>query len=180
MLLSDGGIAAALDSGELAISLYDEARLQPSSYDVTLGDSFAAYPSEVRVIDPRRPPKVRPLFPDGANGLYLLPGMFMLATTAEHIGLGPGVAARVEGKSTLGRCGLAIHTTAGFIDPGFCGQVTLELSNVGPAAIRLTPGMPIGQLCLFRLDAKARRPYGTDGLGSHYQGQSGASGPRAD
>lgn len=138
--------------------------IQPASYELTLGTSIAV-----------------PATIDGqwrnftVDEFELNPGEFMLATTAECVTLNPQIAARLEGKSSLARQGLVVHSTAGFIDPGFSGQITLELSNVGPWPIWLTAGMRIGQLTFEEVHGKVERPYGTESLGSHYQGQTGAT-----
>lgn len=180
MLLSDGDMRAAIERQALRIDPFREDRLQPASYDVTLSGDFLAIDTQT-VVDPldRATLTTNKKFVPTGSWLDILPGRFYLATTVEVVGLDASLAARVEGKSTLGRCGLAIHTTAGWIDPGFTGQVTLELSNVGPAPIRLRPGMAIGQLCVFALRTPSDRPYGSPGLGSHYQGQVGTTGPRS-
>jgi dCTP deaminase len=109
----------------------------------------------------------------------LHPGEFVLASTYELVTLPDDVAARLEGKSSLGRLGLLTHSTAGFIDPGFSGHVTLELSNVATLPIMLWPGMKIGQLCFFRLSSPAEHPYGSDLMGSRYQGQRGPTASRS-
>jgi dCTP deaminase len=109
----------------------------------------------------------------------LHPGEFVLGATFEAVTLPDDVAARLEGKSSLGRLGLLTHSTAGFIDPGFSGHVTLELSNVATLPITLWPGMKIGQLCFFRLSSPAEHPYGSDASGSRYQGQRGPTASRS-
>lgn len=176
MLLSDGGIIEALESGALDVDSIDLDDIQPSSVDVHLGDELLVYPDGVTVIDPSAVTPMRSV--PIVGHLDLAPGEFALASTREAVRLGATLAARVEGKSSLGRCGLAIHTTAGWIDPGFEGTVTLELSNVSGRPIRLRAGMPIGQLCVYWLDAPARRPYGSPGLRSRYQGQRGVTAAR--
>ena len=103
----------------------------------------------------------------------------MLASTYELVALGPGIAARLEGKSSLGRLGLLTHSTAGVIDPGFSGHVTLELSNMATLPVKLWPGMKIGQLCFFRLSSPAEHPYGSAQYGSRYQGQRGPTASRS-
>jgi dCTP deaminase len=117
--------------------------------------------------------------PDGQEPFILHPGEFVLASTYELVSLPDDVAARLEGKSSLGRLGLLTHSTAGFIDPGFSGHVTLELSNVATLPIKLWPGMKIGQLCLFRLSSPAEHPYGSAGSGSRYQNQRGPTASRS-
>lgn len=162
MILSDVSLRAELDAGTLVIDPPPaDAAIQPASIDLHLGDQIRwTYL-----------PKPRPIV--GRFGLG--PGMFVLGHTAETVTVPAHLVAQLNGKSSLGRLGLAIHITAGFIDPGFHGQITLELHNCSSQAIWLTPGMPIGQLVLMRLTAPAERPYGSPGLGSHYQGQTGAT-----
>jgi dCTP deaminase len=174
-LQSDGGIVRARVHQGLTIEPWDAAEVQPCSYDVRLANEFRVYDTEHHDhIDPatEQPGLMRRLRvpPDGY--FELAPGGFTLARTAERFKLPPHLAARVEGKSSIGRLGMGIHTTAGFIDPGFEGTITLELWSMAPLPIRLRPGMRIGQLCLFRLDAAAQRPYGSAGLRSRYQGQT--------
>ncbi len=127
------------------------------------------------MIDPAedQPDLTRLVEPDGDDPFVLHPGEFALGSTYEAVTLPDDVAARLEGKSSLGRLGLLTHSTAGFIDPGFTGHVTLELSNVATLPIKLWPGMKIGQLCFFRLSSPAEHPYGSGAYGSRYQGQRG-------
>jgi dCTP deaminase len=116
---------------------------------------------------------------DGEDPFILHPGEFVLGSTYEVVSLPDDVAARVEGKSSLGRLGLLTHATAGFVDPGFSGHVTLELANVATLPIKLYPGMKIGQLCFFRLSSPAEHPYGSEKYGSRYQGQRGPTPSRS-
>lgn len=179
MLLSDHDLAEALRLGSLGIEPYDPVLMQPSSIDVRLDRHALVWPTGngIGVIDPA---VHNPMVTVDLNGPgHLMPGQMMLGSTLECITVGAGLAARVEGKSSLGRLGLAVHVTAGFIDPGFSGHVTLELVNHAPKPIRLYPGMRIGQLCVFRLSSPARRGYGADGLASHYQGQRGPTASRS-
>lgn len=174
-LQSDGGIVRARAHQGLTIEPWCAAEVQPCSYDVRLANEFRVYDTERHDhIDPavEQPDLMRRLRvpPDGY--FELAPGGFALARTVERFRLPSHLAARVEGKSSIGRLGMGVHTTAGFIDPGFEGTITLELWSVAPLPIRLRPGMKIGQLCLFALDGPARRPYGHPGLGSRYQGQA--------
>jgi dCTP deaminase len=133
------------------------------------------------VIDPAedQPDLTRLVEVDGDEALILHPGEFVLGSTFEAVTLPDDVAARLEGKSSLGRLGLLTHSTAGFIDPGFTGHVTLELSNVATLPIKLWPGMKIGQLCFFRLSSAAEHPYGSSVYGSRYQGQRGPTASRS-
>lgn len=150
--------------------------IQPSSVDVHLDRFFRLFNNhKYPVIDPAADqPELTRLVDVSAEGsLILHPGEFVLGSTYEKVTLADDVAARLEGKSSLGRLGLLTHSTAGFIDPGFSGHVTLELSNTATMPILLYPGMKIGQLCFFDLSSPALHPYGSQGLGSHYQGQRG-------
>ncbi|HBJ72812.1 MAG TPA: dCTP deaminase [Actinobacteria bacterium] len=176
MLLSDGDIRAELESGRVAVEPFSEAMIQPSSIDVRLDRWFRVFENhKYSFIDPRmeQPELTRLLEPEGEEGFILHPGEFVLGSTYEIVSLPDDIAGRLEGKSSLGRLGLLTHSTAGFIDPGFSGHVTLELSNVANLPIVLYPGMKIGQLCLFRLSSPAEHPYGSEKYGSRYQGQRG-------
>ena len=163
MLLSDKDIRAEIDAGRVRIDPYDESMVQPSSVDVRLDRYF-------RVFENHRYPHIDPSIeqvdltrlvePDGDEPFILHPGEFVLASTYEVCTLPDDVAARVEGKSSLGRLGLLTHATAGFVDPGFSGHVTLELANVATLPIKLYPGMKIGQFCFFRLSSPSEHPYG--------------------
>lgn len=175
MLLSDRDLTAALKAGTLTVDPYTPTLLQPASIDVRLSRLFRVFDNHTGThIDPATPsePLTRLVHADG-DGFILHPGEFVLGATMETIGVGPELAARLEGKSSLGRLGLLVHSTAGFIDPGFEGHITLELSNVATLPIRLHPGMRIGQLCVMALSSPALHPYGSPGLGSRYQGQQG-------
>ena len=176
MLLSDRDIRAELEAGRVALEPYDEAMLQPSSVDVRLDRLFRVFENHrYPHIDPRehQPDLTRLVEPEKDEPFVLHPGEFVLGSTYEVVTLPDDIAGRLEGKSSLGRLGLLTHSTAGFIDPGFSGHVTLELSNVANLPILLYPGMKIGQLCLFRLSSPAEHPYGSDRYGSRYQGQRG-------
>ncbi len=176
MLLSDRDIRAELDSGRVVLDPYDADMVQPSSVDVRIDRYFRLFDNhKYPVIDPAQaqPDLTRLVEVAGDEAFVLHPGEFVLASTYEVVSLPDDVAARLEGKSSLGRLGLLTHSTAGFIDPGFSGHVTLELSNVATLPIKLWPGMKIGQLCFFRLSSPAEHPYGSSGYGSRYQGQRG-------
>ncbi|GAA3843126.1 dCTP deaminase [Sphaerisporangium flaviroseum] len=182
MLLSDRDICAEIESGRVKIDPFDAEMVQPSSVDVRLDRFF-------RVFENHRYPHIDPAIeqaeltrlvePDGDEPFILHPGEFVLASTYEVIGLPDDIAGRLEGKSSLGRLGLLTHSTAGFIDPGFEGHVTLELSNVATLPIKLWPGMKIGQLCMFRLSSPTEHPYGSAKYGSRYQGQRGPTPSRS-
>ena len=164
MLLSDRDIRAELDSGRIGLDPYDREMIQPSSIDVRLDRFFRLFDNhKYPFIDPAedQPDLTRLVETDGDEPFILHPGEFVLGSTYELVTLPDDIAARLEGKTSLGRLGLLTHSTAGFIDPGFSGHVTLELSNVATLPIKLWPGMKIGQLCFFRLSSPAENPYGS-------------------
>ncbi len=176
MLLSDIDIEGFIDSGDITITTYDRILLQPSSIDVRLGRQFRTFnSSRYTHIDPaQQQDDLTTLVELDLRECFILhPGEFALATTMETIALSDLLAARLEGKSSLGRLGLMTHSTAGFIDPGFTGQITLELSNVANLPIKLYPGMRIGQVCFFELRSPVKHPYGDERLASKYQNQRG-------
>ncbi|TCI99418.1 dCTP deaminase [Aeromicrobium sp. IC_218] len=182
MLLSDRDILAEIDADRVRLDPLDRGMIQPSSIDVRLDKFF-------RVFDNHKYPHIDPAVDQSdltrevevASGdeFILHPGEFVLGSTYELVTLPDDVAARLEGKSSLGRLGLLTHSTAGFIDPGFSGHVTLELANVATLPIKLYPGMKIGQLCFFRLTSPAENPYGSAVYGSRYQGQRGPTPSRS-
>ncbi|HHU37674.1 MAG TPA: dCTP deaminase [Propionibacterium sp.] len=182
MLLSDRDITRHIDAGRVLLDPYDPAMVQPSSIDVRLDRFFRLFDNhKYPFIDPaqEQPELTRLVEVDADEAFILHPGEFVLASTLEQVSLADDIAARVEGKSSLGRLGLLTHATAGFVDPGFSGHVTLELSNVATLPIKLWPGMKIGQLCFFQLSSPAEHPYGTQKRGSHYQGQRGPTASRS-
>ncbi len=182
MLLSDRDIKAEIDSERVGLEPYAEDMIQPSSIDVRLDRWFRVFENHrYPFIDPsvEQPDLTRLLEPQGDEPFVLHPGEFVLGSTLEVVTLPDDIAGRLEGKSSLGRLGLLTHSTAGFIDPGFSGHVTLELSNVANLPIMLYPGMKIGQLCLFRLSSPAEHPYGSEKYGSRYQGQRGPTPSRS-
>lgn len=176
MILSDRSIREALDSGRIVIDPLDDSMIQPSSVDVTIDRYFRVFRNHtVGLIDVRE--NLEDLtelveIPEG-DRFILHPGEFVLGATAERVALGDDLVARLEGKSSLGRLGLLIHSTAGFVDAGWDGYLTLELSNVATLPITLYPGMKIGQLSFLSMTTSAETPYGSAGLGSKYQGQRG-------
>jgi dCTP deaminase len=182
VLLSDRDILVEINAERIRIEPYDEAMIQPSSIDFRLDRYF-------RVFENHRYPHIDPaadqsdltrvVEPEGDEPFILHPGEFVLGSTHEVVSLPDDIAARVEGKSSLGRLGLLTHATAGFVDPGFSGHVTLELANVATLPIKLYPGMKIGQLCFFRLSSPAEHPYGSEKYGSRYQGQRGPTPSRS-
>jgi len=182
VLLSDRDIRAEVATGRVALDPWDEGMVQPSSVDVRLDRFFRLFDNhKYQHIDPAvdQPDLTRLVEVEPDEAFVLHPGEFVLGATFEVVTLPDDVAARLEGKSSLGRLGLLTHSTAGFIDPGFSGHVTLELSNVATLPITLWPGMKIGQLCFFRLSSPAEHPYGSDRYGSRYQGQRGPTPSRS-
>ncbi|GGL36689.1 dCTP deaminase [Phycicoccus endophyticus] len=182
MLLSDRDIRAEIEAGRVALDPWDPAMVQPSSVDVRLDKFFRLFDNhKYQVIDPAQDQAdlTRLVEVDPQEGFVLHPGEFVLGSTLETVSLPDDLAARVEGKSSLGRLGLLTHATAGFVDPGFTGHVTLELSNVATLPIMLWPGMKIGQLAFFRLTSPSENPYGSEAYGSHYQGQRGPTASRS-
>lgn len=182
MLLSDRDLRAELADGRLGIDPLDPALIQPSSIDVRLDRLFRVFNnSRYTHIDPALQQDELTELVEVADGdpFVLHPGEFVLGATLERLALPDDLAGRLEGKSSLGRLGLLTHSTAGFIDPGFDGHITLELSNVANLPITLWPGMKIGQLCFFRLSSSAQSPYGTGANQNRYQGQRGPTASRA-
>lgn len=182
MLLSDRDLKAEISSGRVGVEPYTDAMIQPSSIDVRLDRWFRVFENhKYALIDPsiEQPDLTRLIEPEGDDPFVLHPGEFVLGSTYEVMSLPDDIAGRLEGKSSLGRLGLLTHSTAGFIDPGFSGHITLELSNVANLPILLYPGMKIGQLCLFRLSSAAEHPYGSEKYGSRYQGQRGPTPSRS-
>ncbi len=182
MLLSDRDIRAEIAAGRVGCEPFTESMIQPSSVDVRLDKFFRVFENHrYSVIDPsmEQPDLTREVIAEGDEPFILHPGEFVLASTYEVITLPDDIAGRLEGKSSLGRLGLLTHSTAGFIDPGFRGHITLELSNVANLPVKLFPGMKIGQLCLIKLSSPAEHPYGSEKYGSRYQGQRGPTASRS-
>jgi dCTP deaminase len=174
-VLSDRDIAVALTAGRVKIEPYDAADLQPSSVDLHLDRSFRVFRNNrYPFIDVRAPqPDLTEMLNVADDEPFVLhPGEFVLGQTIEWVELPDDLVARLEGKSSLGRLGLLIHSTAGYVDPGWKGKLTLELSNVANLPIALYFGMKIGQISFFEMSSPVDRPYGSAGLGSKYQGQS--------
>lgn len=191
-MLSDRDIRAHLESGEIVIESdsamdqrlpYDDSLIQPASVDVRLSNRFRTFAnSRLAMIKATAPPEDLTdliIIPEDED-FILHPGEFVLASTIERITLPNHIASRLEGKSSMGRIGLMIHSTAGYIDPGWTGDITLELSNVARIPIALTPGMKIGQLSFIPLTSPCERPYGSPALGSRYQGQTGPTASRSN
>jgi dCTP deaminase len=176
VILSDRDIRAEIDAGRIVIKPFEPGMVQPSSVDVRLDNQFRVFHSHrYRVIDVKeRLDDLTELVEiSTGDALILHPNEFVLGSTLEWVGLPEDIAGRLEGKSSLGRLGLVTHSTAGFIDPGFEGHLTLELSNFTNLPITLYPGMKIGQVAFLRLSSPAERTYGQDALKSKYQGQRG-------
>lgn len=182
MLISDRDIRTELDSGRIGLDPYDPKMIQPASVDVRLDRFFRLFDNHKYAhIDPslEQPELTRLVEVEAGEPFILHPGEFVLGSTYEQVTLPDDVAARLEGKSSLGRLGLLTHSTAGFIDPGFSGHVTLELSNMATLPIKLWPGSKIGQLCFFKLSSSAEHPYGDGTYGNRYQGQRGPTASRS-
>jgi dCTP deaminase len=182
MLMSDRDIRASIEAGQIGLEPLEMGLLQPSSIDVRLDRFFRLFDNhKYAFIDPaeQQDELTRLIEVDSAEPFILHPGEFVLGSTYEFVTLPDDVAARLEGKSSLGRLGLLTHSTAGFVDPGFKGHVTLELSNVATLPIKLWPGMKIGQLCFFKLTSPSEHPYGSEKYSSRYQGQRGPTASRS-
>jgi len=174
-VLSDRDIRAAMQAGRVRIDPYDAACLQPSSVDLHLDADFRVFRNNrYAYIDVRasQPHLTEPVSIAEDEPFILHPSEFVLGQTLEWVELPDDLVARIEGKSSLGRLGLLIHSTAGYVDPGWKGNLTLELSNVANLPIALYRGMKIGQISFFKMSSAVERPYGSRELGSKYQGQS--------
>lgn len=174
MIVSDGTLARLIASGEIGVDPYDPGMIQPASIDVKASGRFRVFRNDNTThIDPRleQPNLTEETVVEGDEPFVLHPGEFVLGSTVERFTLPTHVVGRLEGKSSLGRIGLVVHSTAGYIDPGFEGTITLELSNLANIPIVLYADMPIGQISFHLLDHPADKPYGSPGLGSKYQGQ---------
>jgi dCTP deaminase len=181
MILSDADIRAQIADGRIEIDPFDESCVQPSSVDLHVDAQFRVFAnSRYPYIDVRTPmPDLTELVEVGDDEPFILhPGEFVLGSTRERVRLPDDLVARLEGKSSLGRLGLLIHSTAGYVDPGWDGYLTLELSNVANLPITIYPGMKIGQISFFRLSSPADVPYGSAGTRSKYQGQRGPTASR--
>ena len=183
MILTDRDIRSGVQLGRILIEPFDSSAVQPASIDMTLADTvrvFTALPGQD--VDPEKPETTSPTQPVDMTkiGFFrLMPGQFLLGSTLEKVRIPDDLVARIEGKSSLGRLGLMIHATAGYVDPGFSGDLTLEIANVSANPILLRPGMKIAQLALLTASSPAERPYGSPGLGSKYQGQRGTTPSRS-
>jgi len=181
VVLSDRSIRRLIADGDIEIDPFDESLVQPSSVDVRVDRYFRVFRnSRYPYIDVKQPMEelTELVEIDDEDPLILHPGEFVLGSTLERLALPNNLVARLEGKSSLGRLGLLIHSTAGFVDPGWNGHVTLELSNVASLPITLYANMKIGQLSFMQLSEPAETPYGSAALGSKYQGQRGPTASR--
>lgn len=181
MILSDRSIREEIEAGRILIDPFDETCVQPSSVDIHVDESFRVFRnSRYPFIDVRQemPDLTEEVKAVAGEPFILHPGEFVLGSTLERVRLPDDLVARLEGKSSLGRLGLLIHSTAGYVDPGWDGYLTLELSNVANLPISIYPGMKIGQISFFRLTTPADAPYGSGAAGSKYQGQRGPTASR--
>lgn len=177
-VLSDVTIRELAAAGEIRIEPWDPAMVQPASYDLRLGHSFRVFHNHrVASIDLLDPPQnlTEQVTISDDESFVIHPGEFVLGRTLETVAIPDNLVARIEGKSSLGRLGLIVHATAGFVDPGFTGSLTLEITNLTRVPITLYPNLPIAQLSFMLLDRAAERPYGHPELGSHYHGQIDAT-----
>jgi dCTP deaminase len=177
VILSDRSIREQLAAGRIVIDPLDESLIQPSSIDVRISNLFRVFRNHTAgVIDVKKDQadltELVEVSEDG-DPFILHPGEFVLGSTLERVAVPDDLVGRVEGKSSLGRLGLLIHSTAGFVDAGFDGHITLELANVASLPITLYPGMKIGQVSFMQMTTPADRPYGSGAKGSKYQGQRG-------
>ena len=173
-VLSDGTIRRLVDAGRVVIDPWDPAMVQPASVDLRLGGSFRVFHNHrAAAIDLRDPPTnlTEEVVIEGEQPFVIHPGEFALGRTQEYVEIPDDLVSRIEGKSSLGRLGLIVHATAGFVDPGWKGTLTLEITNLTRVPIKLWAAKPIAQLSFMTLDAPALRPYGHPELGSHYHGQ---------
>ena len=178
VILSDRSVREQLAAGRIVIDPFDDSLVQPSSIDVRVSHLFRVFRNHTAPIidvklDMRALTELVEMPEDGSEAFVLHPGEFVLGSTLERIALPDDLVGRVEGKSSLGRLGLLIHSTAGFIDAGWDGHITLELANVASLPITLYPGMKIGQVSFMQMTTPADHPYGNGATGSKYQGQAG-------
>lgn len=174
MILSDIDILKKIEAGELVILPFEEKNLQPSTVDLRLSPQVRVFNNwELGVIDVKEERDSTKAIEIQEKGFIVHPGEFILGSTIEKIEMPSDLAAKMEGRSSLGRLGLIIHATAGYVDPGFSGQLTFEISNISRTSIRIYPRMRIAQICFFKMSSRVRHPYGSKELGSKYQGQEG-------
>ena len=171
-MLSDGEIRASITSGRIKVAPFRDEMVQPASIDVTLSTSFVEFDLSISdPIDPLNPPGAEEYNRFEADAMVLWPRSFVLGSTAEIVTIPADIVCRIEGKSSLARLGLIVHATAGFVDPGWSGRLTLEISNLSHRPIQLQAGMRIAQLSFQSMSFRSRKPYGSPGLGSKYHGQ---------
>lgn len=174
MILSDRDILKRIEKGEIVIEPFERKNLQPSTVDLHLFDEIRVFNSfKTGVIDLKEKVEASQVVKIGEDGLVIHPGEFFLGSTEERIVLPNDIAAKLEGRSSLGRLGLIIHATAGYVDPGFSGWLTFEISNLSRLPIKIYAGMRIAQICFFQMSSEVLNPYGSKSLGSKYQGQKG-------
>lgn len=179
MILSDKDILKKIKEGKIKIEPFDKKFVQPSTVDLHLASEVRVFDNwQTGVVDVREKVDVSRVVKITKEGFIVHPGEFLLGATVEKITLPADIAAKLEGRSSLGRLGLVIHATAGYVDPGFSGWLTFELSNLSRLPIRIYGGMKIAQICFFQMSSEVLRPYGTKGLGSKYQGQKGPTASR--
>ena len=174
MILSDWDILQRLEKGEIKIEPFDSSCLQPSTVDLHLSEEVRVFDNwQIGVVDVKEKTDPSRLVRIPKGGFIVHPGEFLLGATVEKITLPSDIAAKLEGRSSLGRLGLIVHATSGYVDPGFSGWLTFELSNISRLPIKVYAGMKIAQICFFQMTNKVLHPYGSKNLGSKYQGQKG-------
>jgi len=174
MILSDRDILKKIKKGEIKIKPFVGSNLQPSTLDLKLSRKIRVFDNwELGVIDVRERADSSKVVKISVKGLIVHPGEFILGSTVEKVGLPNDIAAKLEGRSSLGRLGLIVHATAGYVDPGFSGWLTFEISNISRLPIKLYADMKIAQICFFQMTSPAINPYGSKKLNSKYQGQKG-------
>ena len=179
MILSDKDILKRIKKGDLRVEPFNSSCVQPSSIDLHLSSEVRVFNNwELDVLDVKKKNDLSHIVRIKKDGFIVHPGEFLLGATAEKIGLSNDVAAKLEGRSSLGRLGLIIHATAGYVDPGFLGWLTFEISNISRLPIKIYPEMRIAQICFFQMSTSVLRPYGSKNLKSKYQGQKGPTASR--
>lgn len=179
MILSDKHILERIKKGEIIIEPFDETCVQPSTIDLHLSDEVRVFDNwEIGVVDTRVKSDASRLVKVSPEGFIIHPNEFLLGSTVEKITLPDDIAAKLEGRSSLGRLGLVIHATAGYVDPGFYGWLTFEISNLSRLPIKIYPKMKMAQICFFQMSSPVLKPYGSKNLGSKYQGQKGPTASR--
>lgn len=179
MILSDRDIIKRIKEKSIKISPFIRKNLQPSTLDIRLSDEIRVFDGyDVGLIDIKNPQDISRVIKMKRSGFILHPGEFILGSTIERVSLPNDIAAKIEGRSSLGRLGLIIHATAGYIDPGFSGNITLEISNISRLPIKLYPKVRIGQIAFLKMSSSVARPYGSKALGSKYQDQHGPTASR--